>query len=250
MIKKILIKIILFGSLLNADINIENIFNDGNKFYLNQNYSMAIESYNKILNLGFYHENLFFNLGNAYYQNSELGNAIWSYEKGLKINPSNKDLKYNLSFCNSKIDDNIISPKQFFLLDVYSFIIGYFSFSTWFIFFSCIFFCLCLLITLYKIYKYKKNNFFKIFRSFLIYILMIILLFLNDIIFNLSKLNYGVVVKESIDILSAPSKNSNLVYSMKEGSKINIISSNDLWYEIELLDGNKGWILKKNIKEI
>tara|TARA_B100000575_G_C23044368_1_gene601107 strand:+ start:285 stop:1037 length:753 start_codon:yes stop_codon:yes gene_type:complete len=250
MIKKILIKIILLVSLLNADINIQQLFNDGNKFYFNQNYLMAIESYNKILNLEFYHENLFFNLGNAYYQNSELGNAIWCYEKGLKINPFDKDLKYNLNYCNSKIDDNIIAPKQFFLLEIYSNLIGYFSFSSWFIFFSFNFFSLCLLITYFKIFKYKKNNFFKIFRSFLIFILFIILLFLYDIIFNLSKVNNGIVVTESIDILSAPSKNSSLVYSMKEGSKINIISVNDLWYEIELLDGNKGWVLKKNIKEI
>ena len=49
--------------------------------------------------------------------NNELGNAIWSYEKGLKINPFDKDLVYNLSFCNSKLADNVIRPKQFFLFN-------------------------------------------------------------------------------------------------------------------------------------
>ena len=58
------------------------------------------------------------------------------------------------------------------------------------------------------------------------------------------------MVTETIDILSAPSKNSNLVYTMNEGSKLKIINFNDLWYEIELLDGNKGWVLKNNIKEL
>mgnify|MGYP001289727079 FL=1 len=250
MIKIIFLKIALLGSILNAEQNIQNLFDDGNKFYFNQNYSMAIQSYNKILNLGFYHENLFFNLGNAYYQNNELGNAIWSYEKGLKINPIDKDLVYNLSFCNSKLVDNIIRPKQFFLFSFYLNTIRYLSFSKWFVLFSLTFFLWCLLNSIIKVFNFKKNIFFKTFRSFLLFSLLIILLFLYDIIFNLSKVNNGIVVAETIDILSEPSKNSNLVYKMNEGSKLKIINFNDLWYEIELLDGNKGWVLKNNIKEL
>jgi len=250
MIKIIFLKIVLLGSILNAEQNIQNIFENGNKFYFNKNYSMAIQSYNKILNLGFYHENLFFNLGNAYYQNNELGNAIWSYEKGLKINPFDKDLVYNLSFCNSKIADNVIRPKQFFLFNFYLNTIRYLSFPKWFVLFSITFFLWCLLNSIIKVFNYKKNIFFKSFRSFLLFSLLIILLFLYDIIFNLSKVNNGIVVTETIDILSAPSKNSNLVYTMNEGSKLKIINFNDLWYEIELLDGNKGWVLKNNIKEL
>jgi len=77
---------------------------------------------------------------------------------------------------------------------------------------------------------------------------MVLVLF--DISLNLSKINKGIIISETIKIYSAPSNKSNLIHSMNEGSKIRIIRLNDLWIEIEFLDGNTGWVLKANIKEL
>jgi len=250
MIKFFILKFFIISSLLIGNIENQKLFIDGNQFYFNQNYFEAINNYEKIINKGFYHENLYFNLGNAYYQANKIGYAIWSYEKGLKINPINKDLKYNLKIANSKLIAKIIIPKQFFIFSLYSKIISYLSFSNWFSLTSILFCFVCLLIIFQRSYKLFKNIFLKNILRILYITLLIMVLVLFDISLNLSKINKGIIISETIKIYSAPSNKSNLIHSMNEGSKIRIIRLNDLWIEVEFLDGNTGWVLKANIKEL
>ena len=250
MIKSFILIFFIFTSLLIANMENQKLFIDGNEFYSSENYLEAINNYQKIINKGFYHENLYLNLGNAYYQANKIGYAIWSYEKGLKINPINKDLKYNLKIANSKVVDKIIIPNFFFIFSLYITIIGYLSFSNWFLLTSILFFFFCLLIIFQRSYKLSKNIFLNNTLRISFVSLLIMLLVLFDISLNLSKINNGIVISESLKIYSSPSIKSNLIHLMNEGSKIRIVRISDLWIEIEFLDGNKGWVLKTNVKEL
>ena len=99
------------------------------------NYKEAISNYEKILENGFFSEDLYLNLGNAYFHESNFGKARWSYEMGLKLNPINSDLKNNnnvnkylitnsylslflrsrslISFCNSLISSSYSSNASY-----------------------------------------------------------------------------------------------------------------------------------------
>ena len=87
--------IIFFNLTIVFSQNINELFDNGNEFYSQNNYKEAISNYEKILENGFFSEDLYLNLGNAYFHESNFGKARWSYEMGLKLNPINSDLKNN-----------------------------------------------------------------------------------------------------------------------------------------------------------
>ena len=92
--------------------NINELFDNGNEFYSQNNYKEAISNYEKILENGFFSEDLFLNLGNAYFQESNFGQARWSYEMGLKLNPMNTDLQNNSNINKLYIEGFIELPKN------------------------------------------------------------------------------------------------------------------------------------------
>ena len=80
--------------LISTSIIAENsLFEQANKEYENQNYSIAISLYDSILNNGLESGELYYNLGNCYYKNQDWANVIWHYEKSLIFKKEQKVLK-------------------------------------------------------------------------------------------------------------------------------------------------------------
>ena len=106
------IVIIFFNLTIVFSQNINELFDDGNEFYSQNNYKEAISNYERILENGYFSEDLYLNLGNAYFHESNFGKARWSYEMGLKLNPINSDLKNNNNVNKIYIDGYIELPKN------------------------------------------------------------------------------------------------------------------------------------------
>ena len=65
---------------------------------------------------------------------------------------------------------------------------------------------------------------------------------------NQSKKN-GVVIKKVLDAFSKPgSLKNNVIFSLNEGSVVEISRANKNWYEITTLYGQKGWVELDSIR--
>ena len=91
----------------------EQVFELGNKQYVNENYSAAISFYDSILISGMESSELYYNLGNCHYKTNDWANAIWHYEKSLQLN-NNEKTKHNLELVKLKIIDRIEPLPQLF----------------------------------------------------------------------------------------------------------------------------------------
>ncbi len=69
-------------------------------------FSMAAEKYQLLVNSGIHSSQLYLNLGNAYLQSGKLGQAIANYERGRTLDPDNRQLSKNLEFANSLVTGN------------------------------------------------------------------------------------------------------------------------------------------------
>ena len=120
--------IIFFNLSIVLSQNIDELFEDGNRFYNQNSYKEAVKSYEMILDYGYFSEDLFLNLGNAYFQESNFGQARWSYEMGLKLNPTNTDLQNNNNINKLYIEGFIELPKND-LIDLTNIFFQSFSFN-------------------------------------------------------------------------------------------------------------------------
>lgn len=85
--------------------NIKAVYNSGNATYRMEKFEDAIGKFKEAVNLA---ENnnekakAFHNLGNAYMKNNKLDEAIDAYKDALRLNPTDEETRYNLSYALKK----------------------------------------------------------------------------------------------------------------------------------------------------
>lgn len=233
---------LLLATVAQASSYADSLFLEANQLYGKQYYSEAVSLYDQLTSRGYSHTNLYYNLGNAYYQFGELGNAIWAYEKGLELRPKDDDLQFNLSVANARIVDRVRMPEPFFLLKWYGAFKQALSPSQWLYSISLLILCAATSSALSRAWVNRfSRQFLNISSGALIAVIAFSLLF-ADIYFDLSDRESGVVVVKEGRVYAAPSKSSNLLFMVHEGTKAEVSSRQYPWVEIQLIDGKKGWL--------
>lgn len=214
-----------------------------NNHFLNNDFEKAIQAYEDILNSGYEAPEIFYNLGNAYYRIGNLAAAILNYERALLRAPHDKDSRYNLELAYSQITDKIAPVGEFFLSRWLTNFQNSTSSDTWAVC-SIVFFVLALGgILLYFIggtMMVKKIAFF----------VALIGLFISAITFTFSgnqkqqfiNREKAIIFEPSVTVRSTPNDSGMLLFVLHAGTKVRILQSIGEWREIEIADGNVGWV--------
>ena len=196
------------------------------------------------------HQDLYFNLGNAYYRNKEVGNAIWSYEKAKLFSPRDKDINFNLNFLNSQIQDKILKPNQLFFIKFYNSLLNKYNFGELFGITGMI----ILFLSFKRIINIKNDFLRKSYKLSIIISSFFIIFFpfsLMDKAFKITTTKEAIVISNEVKVKSSPFLASkNTIFKIHEGTKVIIGENQKDWYQIELYDGKKGWVLGSQIRLI
>lgn len=117
LIQIVFLFIILASSMAFADVN--SSMQRGNEYYKNNQYQLAIDEYNKLVNQGYEGTSVFYNLGNAHYRLGHIGYAILYFEKALKLTPGDEDSKHNLAVAKLNIKDKVDTLPPFFIFNIW-----------------------------------------------------------------------------------------------------------------------------------
>ncbi|KAA3599280.1 MAG: tetratricopeptide repeat protein [Calditrichaeota bacterium] len=218
---------------------IENYFKQGNELYTQGNFEDALGNYLKISNSEVESFELFYNIGNCYYRLNQIGNAIRFYEKAKNINPEDENLLYNLKLANNLTIDKIELPEPDSFTKFVNSSLQFFTVSE----LAYIFVGLTWVFAIFLVlFIFKRNKLF-------LYISLAFLGFvvLEGIFFNykysLDTIPYGVVVGYEANAYSSPNKDSQVVFSIHEGTKAQILRKTGEFLEVRLIDGKTGWVL-------
>ena len=230
---------------------VDSLFVAANNYYKQGDYKNAVNAYKKIKEQKLVSDDLYYNMANAYYKLNEVGPAIYYYEKTLKLNPNNTDARYNLAFANRMTIDNIAVLPQTFLQKFEQNNIRTFHYDTWALI-AIISVLLSVLVFLLYYFSFSTG------RKRFYFITTIVLLILTLSSFGLaySGYNYAQHNKPAIiftlraPVKDAPTPNSNTVFELHEGTKVNILEQVDTWQKIKLADGKIGWIDQSNLKAL
>ncbi len=221
----------------------KQLLEEANRHYTAQEYREAAEKYEQILASGKESAELYFNLGNACFKNGDHVKAILNYERAKMLAPQNEDIDFNLQIANQFVVDNLEQlPKPFFArwwsnLADNSSADGWAKISTW----SFLIFLVFLGTYLFsRSTSLKKAAFFSA-------VGVLVLMLLS---FSLAWHQYGSIRQRNaaivqcprVTIKSAPSPTGTDLFLIHEGLKVQITDSLDSWKEVELSDGNKGWL--------
>lgn len=245
----ILIVIFIFNSFVNADVNSQ--MQKANELYKNNQYQLAIDEYNKIINQGYEGASLYYNLGNAHYRLGNVGFAILYYEKALKISPSDEDAKHNLAIAKLNIKDKVDELPQFFIFNIWEGLLASFSVSGWTIIVYVIFILLLLAVIGYffsrSVTQQRVSFFMGVGFLILLFSSMSLLAVKMNKEFNIKD---GIIVENVVTVKSSPDISSKDEFVIHEGLKVRLEDKVDEWVKIRLADGKIGWIREISIQII
>ncbi|MGB0404088.1 MAG: tetratricopeptide repeat protein [Salibacteraceae bacterium] len=221
----------------------------GNAAYEAEQYDSAITLYSQTVNANFQSTSLFFNLGNAYYKSNQLAPAIFYYEKALKLSPNSPDIKFNLKMANSQITDKVAEKPVPISTQVYQSVSSLLSSNGWGI---LVLVLLTLALGFLAVYLISANSsikqlsFFGAMGLFLLFLLSFALG--NRVKAELITKDQGIVFTSTLNVKSEPKLSSSVLFVIHEGTKVNVLETQQDWHRIALPDGNEGWVQSVDIQ--
>ena len=243
--------ITLFLPLLSLGSDSAALFKQGNDLYAKGQFREALASYHKIIDGGQYSAAVYFNMGNASYKDGDIPSALLYYEKAHKLSPGDEDINANIQFANSKTTDKIEEAPEFFLTRWWrSFILGL-SLSALSILSIVLVFLASGILVIYffaNVIAIKKASFYSSVILFVLGAFVILIAGLQSSYFNNNQ--QAIIFSSSVTVKSGPLEKAGNLFVLHDGTKVNILDSNNDWIKIKLANGNEGWIKAPDVKKI
>lgn len=247
-------KTLLLGLLLGWFLPLcaqESTLEEAEEAYAKEDYTQAIELYESVLKSYGESAMVYYNLGNAYYKAGKVAPAILNYERALLLNPGDSDTRFNLQVARQKTVDKIEPIGEFFLTrwigtveDVYSAD----GWAKWGVA-SFVLFIGCLVLFFFsKWIRLKKIGFFA--GICFLLISLVANLFADSQQDKLLHRADAIVFASTVTVKSSPDASGTDLFILHEGTKVTIKSTLGEWSEIQLEDGNVGWMPSKEIQQI
>jgi tetratricopeptide (TPR) repeat protein len=226
-------------------------FHEANSFYEKGEFEKAADMYRKIIDEGYESAEIYYNLGNTHYKLGNIAETIVYYERALKLAPDDRDVTENLKIAKFSLIDKTEEETVVPFFTFYNNVRNSFNIHTVKTAFYSLLFVFAVLVSIYIL---LKNT---VLKKPLFYICLIGLagfITLSYLYYDIHR-NYfsrsGVIADFKVSVLSSPDDNiSSELFFLHQGTKADIIRSNENWFEIELDSEKRGWIRKDQMIEI
>lgn len=224
---------------------------DADSAYAAGEYATAVALYEQLLAEG-ESATLYYNLGNSYFKSDDIAHAILCYERALVYNPSDRDAQFNLELAESRAVDRVTPKAEIFFLRWYHQFAALLPADMWAIG-AVVAFVLCLVATALFIFCRRRGGKKAAFAAAVV--LLVATLCMNGLATTqkrrITHRECAIVMSPSVTVRSTPGPNGVELFVLHEGRKVTIKDDTmQSWKEIELEDGNVGWIEAKDIERI
>jgi|WetSurMetagenome_2_1015567.scaffolds.fasta_scaffold55887_2 tetratricopeptide (TPR) repeat protein len=233
---------ILFSFISQAE-NENALLDEANKQYTAGNFVKAAEGYEQILASGKESAQLYFNLGNTYFKNGDKIKAILNYERAKLLAPQNEDIDFNLKVANQFVVDNIEQlPKPFFSR-WWSSIANISSADGWAKKSVLGFLIFLVLLGSYFFSRSMRLRKLAFYTAVLTGIFVVLSFTLAAKQYRFIRNRQSALIQcPRVTVKSSPTATGTDLFLIHEGLKVEITDKLDKWREIQLADGNKGWV--------
>lgn len=219
--------------------------------YVREDYAEAISIYEALLEKGVSAE-VYYNLGNSYYKSDNIAKAILNYERAVLLSPNNKDYKANLAIASAKKVDKDEEVSELFFISWGKAMINWMSSDQWAV--SSIVLFIVFLVSLGLFFLTKQVLIKKV--GFFVALLTLLAVPITTYCASyqknrVSQRNTAIVMEPSITVRSTPTESGTSLFVLHEGKKVKIKdNSMKSWKEIELENGEVGWLPAESIEII
>ncbi|MFV0482561.1 MAG: SH3 domain-containing protein, partial [Bacteroidales bacterium] len=169
----------------------------------------------------------------------------------LVLKPGNENARHNLRLANTKIVDLVGEVQRPFFEKWESDVSKQVSSNLWSVF-AYTFLLIALVCTMIFIMSRRVS----VRRIF--FLLGLLVLILTGVSINMALEQarsrtdnpYSIVMSERVQVKSSPTATSTNLFIIHEGLKVKIVDKVGEWYEVQLSDGNQGWLSISDVERI
>jgi len=254
MIPILIIALVTISHVTDARITDEQVqkYEQAKKLYYENDYEKAIKDFESLLNE--YPESgyLYYNLGNSYFKAGKFGYARLYYEKAKLLIPRDAELKINLTLLKTKLVDTAGRSFSDYLVGTFYFWSSSSTVSEYRL--LVILFSLCFWAWCFQKYFRKK----RVLSTSTIILLLIFTYIISGYYLKTDQESpgqYGVILQKQVDIKASYLEKDEPLFQLHHGTKVRIIDEQSFgeakkWLKIALPEGQKGWVMAKDVGEI
>jgi hypothetical protein len=225
------------------------------KAYQSEDYPKAIELFEKEAEAqkkkGLESADLYYNLGNSYFRENELAKAILNYERAILLEPGDADIRHNLAFARTRIEDKIVGVDTFFLQSWFDSIQNLQSSNDWARMSIVLF---LLFVAALSVFFFTRRITLKKVAFYSGLVLFIVLIFTNIFAVRLKnrilERHTAIITAGAVPVKNSPDVNSRELFILHSGTKVTVNKTDGAWLEIEIDNGNVGWLTRDKLEVI
>ncbi len=226
------------------------LFDAANSAYESADYDAAISSYEKILAYGVYDPRVHYNLGNAYFRSGRLGASILHYERALKLDPGDAEARQNLGLARSQIRDRVAEPElQFPMLAVRDLLDGT-SPNRMTVLFLLFYLPTTALIGAIPLSRDEVRR--RLFAYSAAVVGLCTLVALAGLGYKIqdATAERAIVMEERVDVLAGPGEDNTVLYTVHEGTRLEVRNRREGWFQVSLPNAGSGWIPASAVEQV
>jgi len=252
--KNLVIIICLFFLALSVPAQLavqESTVEKASQSYSSEDYASAVSDYESVIGSGYESAGLYFNLGNAYFKLGNIPAAILYYEKARKLDPTDENIRFNLDLANSRIIDKMEPLPEFFLKAWWKSARDLYSSDRWAKIGVTGFILALISLTIFIISRSVSTRKISFWAGILFFALMSV-----SLIFSLSgyreysRQTSAIIFTPTVMVKSSPNEASVDLFVIHEGTKVFITDLVEGWSEVQLANGNVGWVKTESYRYI
>ncbi|HNR54600.1 MAG TPA: tetratricopeptide repeat protein [Flavobacteriales bacterium] len=194
---------------------------------------------------------LLYNIGNCHFKLGDIPHAILFYERALRLAPGDPDIRTNLELARQNVVDRVNELPGFTLGSTWSRIRGGRDADQWAR--RSLWICLVLFMVLAAAVVARQRM---LRRSLLILGAVLFLGTLLSIGFAASRHreltddSEAIIMSAKVDVRSEPKDGSTVLFVLHKGTKVTILQQQQGWSEVQLANGNVGWMPPATLERI
>ena len=228
----------------------ESLFEEGNAAYKAGHFDQAVAAYQEVLAYGIADPRALYNLGNAYFKTGKIGMAIVQYERALRMAPSDQEIRDNLELARGQIHDRPSEPELQYPIRVARDTLETLPSGPLTATFLALWFAAAAFAGAVPLVRASERR-----RLLALAALAAGLLALTTgaavaYQIRIEEAAVAIVLSDKVDVRSGPGEENALLFTLHEGTRVELGDRLDAWIHVNLSNGLSGWVPSSSIERV
>ncbi|MCZ6697039.1 MAG: tetratricopeptide repeat protein [Acidobacteria bacterium] len=226
------------------------LFEQGNTAYEESRYDDAADAYEQILQYGVRDPRVHYNLGNARFKAGRLGIAILHYERALRLDPTDREARENLEFARGLIRDRIDPPEIPYPILVLRSWLDTISPGATAVVFVFVYITAA---TLLGALALARGSVWRQALAYGALAAWILVALCGGALYHKvreMRANHAIVMEDLIEVRSGPAADNTVLFTVHEGTRLEIRNRLGDWYQISLPNALSGWVPADGVERV